>query len=139
MLIPTPDVHVAIRLNCVKYNNNFWPCGMYICGLFTHNFFLNTLDSMLIMRSFISGWTFPTEQINLTRNLPRTIKVTNSGKLWPCWQLKRNQAGSSEHARASRIARLFVDYYVPSAKSFLFSHQPFHLRLYLISFTKQSS
>lgn len=99
---------------------------MYICGLFTHNFFLNTLNSMFIIRSFISGWTFPTEQINLTRNLPRTIKVTNSGKLWPCWQLKRNQAGSSEHARASRIARLFVDYYVPSAKSFLFSHQPFH-------------
>lgn len=139
MLIPTPDVHVAIRLNCVKYHNNLTMRYVHLWAFFTHNFFLNTLDSMLIMRSFISGWTFPTEQINLTRNLPRTIKVTNSGKLWPCWQLKRNQAGSSEHARASRIARLFVDYYVPSAKSFLFSHQPFHLRLYLISFTKQSS
>lgn len=133
MLIPTPDVHVAIRLNCVKYHNNLTMRYVHLWAFYAQ------LLSMFIIRSFISGWTFPTEQINLTRNLPRTIKVTNSGKLWPCWQLKRNQAGSSEHARASRIARLFVDYYVPSAKSFLFSHQPFHLRLYLISFTKQSS
>lgn len=138
MLIPTPDVHVAIRLNCVKYHNNLTMRYVHLWAFFYAQL-LSTLNSMFIMRSFISGWTFPTEQINLTRNLPRTIKVTNSGKLWPCWQLKRNQAGSSEHAHASRIARLFVDYYVPSAKSFLFSHQPFHLRLYLISFTKQSS
>lgn len=94
---------------------------MYICGVFTHNFILNTLNSMFIMRSFISGWTFPTEQINLTRNLPRTIKVTNSGELLPCWQLKRNQAGLSEHARASRIARLFVDYYTQRKIVFIFS------------------
>lgn len=86
-------------------------------------------------RHFVSSWKLPTEHINLMRNLADPIKVTNI-TVSPI--KKKSSTFLRKHVRTSRICA-FIRRLYPSTKPILFSHQRVRMRLYLISFSEQSS